>query len=124
MVTIDDLLKKWSRIIILYPIYNGISEKLEQKWPLIKDVRENPNKYSAQYVSQRGLCGNPSDEQIIELVTYLEGKHVEIMVKIYRKFPNNWEYEKKDFEGHLLASLFDCPFIIDENVYKLSENFI
>lgn len=127
MTSLNDLLKTHCRIIVLYPIYVGISNELESRFPLVQDVRENPEKYPAPYVSPRKLTGitGSNNEQIVELFTQLEGKHVEVMAKIYRKEPSAWFMEKRKFKGHLLASLPDCTFPIwDEDIHQLCSNFL
>jgi len=130
MTTLNELLKKWPRVVILYPVYLGISEELESRWNLVKEVRENPDKYPIDYVSKRT---NPEilqqsrmyNEQIVELFTQLNGKHVEVVTKIYREFPQLWNRKRKEFAGDLLASLPDSPFEIkDDSIYQLRENIL
>lgn len=126
MSTIDELISKFYRIVILYPIYNGISHKLESKWKIVQNVRENPKKYPASYISKNGLFGLQqfNDEPIIELLTEYKSEHVEITVKLYRKRPDCWYIEKRKYDGHLLATLPDCPFgEKDESLYRLANNF-
>lgn len=126
MVSLESILSSCPRVIILYPLYVGVSKELETRWKLVGDVRKNPDKYNVPYVSKRKLTGlrGINNEQIVELFTKLDERHVEVMVKIYRKEPELWSLEKSGFKGHLLASLPDCPFTIqDDSIYQLCDNF-
>ena len=127
MSSLRELLDKNIRIIIIYPIYINISKELESKWSLVKDVRINPENYPASYISERGMVGlsDENDEPIVELLINVDGRHVEVMVKIYRSRPTSWDLDKiHSYRNHLIATLHDCPLDIDDDsIYELRENF-
>ena len=124
MNDLSKLLSKTNKIIIIYPVYEYISEKLEMAWPLVKKVREIPENYPGSYVSKRGVCGiqTESQEHIVELFTEYKGNHVEVMVKIYRNSIIPWTLWKDYFKGYTLAILPGHLLNIDETVIILDEN--
>ena len=125
MTTFVKLVQSWPRILVLYPAHLKISTLLESVFPLVKIVRENPQDYPKIYVSERGSVGTDHDlYQIIELITYINGKHVEIMAVMFIKEPSSWYLLSKEFIGHTLTELPDSP--LPKNPFKtqlLSENF-
>jgi len=127
MSSLEELLREWPRIIILYPIYNTISKLLEEKFPLVKTVRENPNKYTENYISERRTQGynkTAPDYQLVELFTNYKNAHVEVMTLLIREKPTNWCIDKKRYIGHIFAEMSDASFKwLDSSVIKLSQNF-
>ena len=124
-ITLNQLVNQWPRILILYPAYFQVSSILESQFPLVKMVREDYYKYNKVYISDHGMSGdNVSTYQIVELLTNLNGRHVEIMAVLFRSEPC-WYTLRNIFAGHIFAQLSDC---LIPNLYtkipKLSTQFL
>lgn len=129
MSTLNEIIHKWPRILILYPAYLQISPLIETTFPLVKHVRENALSYPYYYISSIEKSCLIRDEtyqtyQIIEVLTELDGKHVEIMTVLFRKAPQSWIILRKEFIGHILVELPDSPLPEKLNSVMLSSQYI
>lgn len=121
-MSLKELLKEHRRLIILYPVYLGKSQILEEKYPFLKEIRENPKKYRFGYISNKCNIPKDTDEPLVEIMTELNDKHVEVIVKIYRKPPPTWETERVKFLGYEFANLVDCDINISyKSIHCLKE---
>lgn len=126
MTTFVKLIQIWPRIIVLYPAHLKISTLLESAFPLVKKVRENSQDYLNIYISERWSIGLPNNTyQIIELITDLDGKHVEIMTVLFKKESSNWYLLNTHFIGHTLTEMSDSPLLTKLiKTQILTENFL
>lgn len=144
-MSLKSLIEKCSRLIILYPIYLGISQHLESTYPSVKVVRLNPHVYNSGYVklSQVNLSLKDPDEglspvqstsfsgitsfksentsegfpksQFLEVLSQYDGKSSELIILLMREPFWCWPIYKRDYLSYTFVEMEDLPLELKDN---------